>query len=277
MSGILDAITAAGQLFGGYGVVTLGPVQLTGSMLPASISIGGSQALTVHKLPGGTRIIDAMGQDDSTIGWSALLDTAEASTTARLLDKVRRSGTAITLAWDVYSYQVILSKFTCETRLVPPMKYSLELTVVNDSTLVTGITPTSLALQLAGDLTTGNVLGALSTVSQGLVGNTVGTAQTAAAATGATTYGTGSYNAAVGAVASAQTAITGAVTYANGVLAPLGTNIGAVSAAAPAALDVAGLAGQFTQAVTAAGDLANLSAAQGYVARAGQNLGRASA
>ena len=79
MSDILSAIQAAGQLFAGYGTVTLGPVQLSGMALPTMLPIGGKQTLKIHKLPGGQRVIDVMGQDDSPISWSGIFDGADAS------------------------------------------------------------------------------------------------------------------------------------------------------------------------------------------------------
>jgi hypothetical protein len=134
-----------------------------------------------------------------------------------------------------------------------------------------------MALQVVGDLTSGNPLGALSAVSEGIVGTSVGTAQTAAGAPNATVLGSADYVAAVGAVNTAAGAIKSAVTGANTLLAPLGTSLGAISAAAPAALDTIGMAGQFSTSIQAVGDLANLTACQGYVQRAQQNLANAGA
>jgi hypothetical protein len=276
MSGVLSAIKAAGQLFGGYGTVTLGPVKFTGLGLPESLPIGGSQALTVHKLPGGARIVDAMGQDDADISWSFILDQQDASTTARTLDKLRRSGTVITLAWDVFSYQVVVKEFRCDTRFVPPMKCQITCLVVQDNTLVSGTTLTSMALQVVQDISTGNVVGALGAVSQGIVAGPLASAASAVGATGATTFASSAYNAAVGAVNTAAGAISDATTAANGLLAPLGVSLGSISQAAGTGLSALGVAGQLSDAVSAAGDLANLSVMQGYVGRTVQNLAKAS-
>jgi hypothetical protein len=277
MSGILSAIEAAGQAFAGYGSVTLGPVKLTGMAAPPNIPIGGRQAMTVHKLPGGARVIDATGQDDADIKWSGVLDTQDASTIARTLDKLRRSGSAVTLAWDVFSYQVVVSEFTCGTKFVPPMHYSIKMMVVKDNTLASGVTPIALALQVGEDLKTGNYFGALSAAGQGVVGTSVSGALSAISGPASSILGSANYQTAVNAITSASGAVQNAITQANGVLGPLGTTIGALSAAAPAALDTVGLAGKFGNAISAAGDLAGLSACAGYVSRAAQNLAGASA
>ena len=279
MSGsqITAAIAAAGQLFAGYGVVTLGPVQLSGMALPSMLPIGGGQTLTVHKLPGGERVIDVMGQDDDDIDWSGIFDGADASTSARTLDKLRRSGTVIALAWDVYSYQVIVKKFRCETRLVPPMNYSITCQVVQDNTLVSGITPVSMIEQVTADLSTGNPVAALGAVSQGIVGSSVSNASVAAGAPDAGALGSSDYNSLVSSVNNAATQIQSAATEADQTLAPYGVSLGTLSEVAPAALDTLGFGKMIQNAAGSCGDIANLSLASGYVSRAQVNLIGASA
>ena len=43
--------------------LTLGPVAFAGFELPSSITLGGHQRLAIHRLPGGIRIIDALGPE----------------------------------------------------------------------------------------------------------------------------------------------------------------------------------------------------------------------
>ena len=277
MTNILSAIEALGQAFAGYGTVTLGPVRLSGMEIPASIPIGGKHALTTHRLPGGARVIDAMGQDDDDIYWSGKLDQQNPSIAARTLDKLRRSGAVVTLAWDVFSYQVVVSEFTCPMRLIPPLDYRIRLTVLADNTLVTGITAVSMAMQVVEDLKSGNPIGALSSVSAGIVGPSVTNASSAVGTSGATTLGSQAYNTAVSAVNTASGAIRSAVSAVNATLAPLGTSLGALATAAPTALDTVSMSSQITTAISSAGDLANLTASAGYVSRAQQNLAAASA
>ncbi len=275
-SNILSAITAAGQLFAGYGTVTLGPVLFSGMSLPRSIAIGGEQLMSVQKLPGGARIIDVMAQDDDDIGWSGCLDGQFATEIARTLDKIRRSGQAVTLAWDVFSYQVVVCRFSCQIRHAP-MPYRISCTVIADNTLVTGTTATSMALQLAADLSNANPLAALGAVSQGIIGPSVANAGVAAAATNATTVGSSAYVNAVGAVNIAAGALQQASATVDASLAPLGASLFSLTQAASTGLDTHGFSTSINDALVACGDAANLSAAQGYLIRAQQNLGRASA
>jgi hypothetical protein len=274
--GILSAIGAAGALFAGYGSVTLGPVQFSGLGKPKSMPIGGKQQLVNHKLPGGGRQINAMGPDDNDISWSGYLDGQSASANARALDRLRQSGQAVTLAWDVFSYQVLVSDFTCETQHIP-MPYRVTCTVISDNSQTTGTSLTSLALQVVADVQDGNPIAALGAVSQGTIGNTLGVAATAVGAPGATTLASSAYNTAVGAVNTAATAISTATKTVNATLAPLGVSLASLSAAAPAALDVVGMSGKITQAAAACGDLAQLTASAAYIGRASANLQRASA
>jgi hypothetical protein len=275
-SDVLSAITAAGQLFAGYGTVTLGPVQFSGMSLPISMPIGGEQLMSVQKLPGGARIIDVMAQDDDDIGWAGYLDGQFATEIAQTLDKIRRSGQAVTLAWDVFSYQVVVCRFSCQIRHTP-MPYRICCTVIADNTLVTGTTAVSMALQVTADLQDGNPVAALGAVSQSIVGSTVANAGIAASATNATTVGSAAYAAAVGAVNTAASALQMASSTADATLAPLGVSLQSLTQAATTGLDTLGFSSDVSNALAACGDAANLSAAQGYVIRAQQNLARASA
>ena len=275
-SDILSAIVATGQLFAGYGTVTLGPVQFSGMSLPTSIPIGGGQLMSVQKLPGGARIIDVMAQDDDDIGWAGYLDGQFATEIARVLDKIRRSGQAVTLAWDVFSYQVIVCRFSCQIRHTP-MPYKILCTVISDNTLVAGTTAVNMTLQVAGDLLVGNPVGALGPVSRGFIGSSVADAEAAASAPNATTVGSAAYTAAVSSMNVAATSLQTATMATDATLAPLGTSLSSLTGAASTGLDTFGFSSNFNEALAACSDAANLSAAQGYVIRAQQNMLRASA
>jgi len=275
-SDILSAIAATGQLFAGYGTVTLGPVQFSGMSLPASIPIGGGQLMSVQKLPGGARIIDVMAQDDDDIGWAGYLDGQFATETARVLDKIRRSGQAVTLAWDVFSYQVLVCKFSCQIRHTP-MPYRICCTVIADNTLVAGTTAVNMVLQVTADLSDGNPMATLGAVSQGIVGSSIANAGAAVSATNATTVGSVAYTAAVSAVNVAATSLQAATMMTDDTLAPLGAYLSSLTRAASTGLDIFGFSSSLNNALEACGDAANLSAAQGYIIRAQQNLLRASA
>lgn len=278
MSGfILGAVQAAGQLFGGYGSVTIGPVRLTGLELPASMPVGGQQSLSVKQLPGGARQIDAMGPNYRELKWSGMIDSQDASQRVKLLNNICISGEQVILAWGVFSYTVIVSEFLADTKVVGLIPYSITCTVIKDNSSPQGQTLTSLASQVVADVSNGNVVGALSAVSAGVVSGPLSTATSAVGAAKATTVGSGAYAEAVSAVNTAAGAINTAIGDVNTTLAPLGVNLGSLSQAAGTALNTAGVAGQITQAVSACGDLANLSTAAAYIGRTAKNLANASA
>jgi hypothetical protein len=76
----------------------LGPVVFQGFEIPERLTLGGEQSLVIHRLPGGARVVDAMGADDTDISWSGLLTGPDALERARVLDSLRITGAALLLA-----------------------------------------------------------------------------------------------------------------------------------------------------------------------------------
>ncbi len=88
--------------------LVIGALTLQGYEVPSRITIGGAQAVTIHKLPGGGRIIDAMGADDGSIAWRGLFVGPGAAQRARSLDVMRIQGTPQTLSFGDYTFNVIV-------------------------------------------------------------------------------------------------------------------------------------------------------------------------
>ncbi|HVE21840.1 MAG TPA: hypothetical protein VNC39_07685 [Acidocella sp.] len=273
---VLSAVQAAGQMFGGYGILTIGPMQLTGMELPDSMPVGGKQMIGVSTMVGGGLCLDAMGPVENSISWRGQFTGPNRTVRARLLDSIRKSGSVVTLAWDVFSYQVIVAEFAADTRSVDPVPYKITCIVLEDNSSPTGNTLTSLVSQVVADVSSGNVVGALSSLSAG-VATPITTASTSVAQPGATTLGTAAYDGAVGAVNAASGAINAAAGAANGLLGQFGTNLLGVSQAATTAASIPAVAAVINGAAGAAGDAANLRVAGGYFGRAATNLLNASA
>ena len=53
--------------------LTLGGISFDGFSTPHAMGAGGKQAMVVHKLPGGRRVIDTLGPDEDNITWSGEL------------------------------------------------------------------------------------------------------------------------------------------------------------------------------------------------------------
>ena len=215
----------------------LGPVAFEGFELPPQISFGGRQRLVVHTLPGGVRVIDAMGRDDADISWSGAFAGADAADRARLLDLLRAEGGTLSLAWDAFCYLVVIDTFEAEYQHVNWIPYRIACKVIADQTQPPINAIASLATSLVSDLTA--------------AASGVDVTAALAAVSGALSPGSAAFAAAVASVTSVQAQITGGI------------------ASAGASLMVAPDPGT---AATAAGSLATLADANGYVGRALVNL-----
>ena len=110
--------------------LTLGGVLFTGFEVPEHVNFGGSHALHTHKLPGGQRVIDAMGQDDDAIAWQGRFRGGLASFRARSLDAMRIAGKPVTLAWGGFRHTVVVGEFKAEYRQAYEIPYTISCIVV---------------------------------------------------------------------------------------------------------------------------------------------------
>ena len=85
--------------------------EFTAFEVPDVINFGGAQSLSVHKLPGGSRIIDSMGRDDAPLEWSGVFTGKNALTRARFLDGYRVAGNIHTLTWGTFIYSVVIREY----------------------------------------------------------------------------------------------------------------------------------------------------------------------
>ncbi|MDR3736032.1 MAG: hypothetical protein P4L10_10915 [Acidobacteriaceae bacterium] len=152
MSGILSAIESAGQLFGGYGQVTLGPVQFSGVEVPESISLGGAQKLITFEKPGGQRTIQAMGRSDAPMSWAGYLEGPNAESRMQLLDSLRQSGAVIQLAFGQSSFKVVVDSFLASYKRSNWIPYRITVTVLQDNAASLASSPPSLLDSLNSDL-----------------------------------------------------------------------------------------------------------------------------
>jgi hypothetical protein len=216
--------------------LTLGPVAFAGFELPSSITVGGRQRLAVHRLPGGLRVIDALGPDPADINFSGIFTGPDAAERARLLDALRVAGEALPLTWDAFIYNVIIENFEADYRSPWWVPYRLSCTVLRDEAASLTTALVELVPTLTADLLS--------------AGSFASTASAAVRASGATTVGT-----AANVTARASLGAT---------LASIDTQI-AFNTAALQSSDL-------SATISAAGLLAQLTAARAYTARAARNL-----
>jgi hypothetical protein len=100
---------------------------------PAAMPAGGRQAMVVHKLPGGARVIDTLGPDDADIAWNGFFFSADAYTNVLALDAMRTAGQVVPLTWGGQYRSVIISDFQYLVRRMPNwVAYSISCTVVQN-------------------------------------------------------------------------------------------------------------------------------------------------
>ena len=221
--------------------LTLGPVAFAGFELPSSITVGGRQRLAIHRLPGGVRIIDALGPDPADINFSGIFTGPDAADRARLLDALRVAGEALPLAWDAFTYTVVVENFEADYRSPWWIPYRLSCTVLRDEAAALVTSAVEVAPTLSSDLLA--------------AGSFATAAATADAAPGAPTAGPPAKDA-------PGLSLAGTLSLMDSQIATATTGLNASSLAAT---------------VSSAGLLAQLTAARAYTARAARNLSSASA
>lgn len=92
--------------------VRLGDFAFERFEVPELIPFGGEQMLNTHQLPGGGKVVDAMGAIERDIAWSGLFQGERALARAEQLDAMRAAGRALKLTWHEKSYTVVIA--ACE-------------------------------------------------------------------------------------------------------------------------------------------------------------------
>lgn len=240
-------------------VLVLGPVAFADFEIPERIRFGGMQRLAVHQLPGGGRVIDALGRDDCEICWSGAFTGEDATARARLVDALRVQGGPLPLTWDVFFYSVAIAEFTadyCKNWWIP---YRITCTVLRDEAEAIIAAAAGLATDVVSDI-------GIAAGLAGGVGVDLSGAQTALTTANAVVPGTAAY-------AAAQTALQGSQSQIGRGIDAADLQAGAIAAGLPATTPpaAAGIAA-VTGAADALGRLGTLTAAKGYVGRSLVNL-----
>jgi hypothetical protein len=109
----------------------LGSIIFTDYTIPETINFGGRQAMTVHKLIGGARVIDAMGPDDEDITWTGRFQGSRASILANQLDVLRASGAEVPLFFAGRFYMVVVAEARLNFQRAYQIPYSVTCTPVS--------------------------------------------------------------------------------------------------------------------------------------------------
>src|SRR6516225_3750884 len=103
----------------GLDQLTLGGFVFSGFSPPDLLPLGGHQAMTIHKLPGGARVIDTLGRDDDDISWRGTFFQNDAINVCVQLDAMRKAGSLIPFIAAGQSRQVVISHFLYSIRRYP--------------------------------------------------------------------------------------------------------------------------------------------------------------
>jgi hypothetical protein len=244
----------------GSTTLLLGPVVFQDFEVPGGINFGGTQRLAIHRLPGGVRVIDALGRDDADISFSGIFSGDNATLRARLLDEMRAEGLLLPLPWDVFYYSVIISSFKadyCTSNWIP---YTVTCSVLQDEASALVETALSLGASVLSDIG--------SAVSQALSGGVdLSSLSSLLADPSSSVRDTAAYNAAQSGLVAAQSTLTGSVAAAQAALPST-----ALTSPGTASDGVSALTG----ALGASQQLGQLSVAQAFLGRASTNLLNAS-
>jgi hypothetical protein len=113
--------------------LALGDIVFSDFEIPEHFVVGGKQKLVIHSLPGGGRVVDAMGADDAPIRWSGVFSGQQAAERVRMLERLRRSGARLILAWDAWRYMVVVQTFEAEVSSNWWIPYNIQLCVISDA------------------------------------------------------------------------------------------------------------------------------------------------
>jgi len=121
---------------------------------PTRMPFGGQQSMIVHKLPGGTRVIDTLGPDEDDITWSGFFYAADALRQCQQLDAMRAAGQVVTLTFGGMSRRVVVKRFKPNIRRYPNwVEYEITCTV-SDLPSYSASAPVSIGFLVSADLAT---------------------------------------------------------------------------------------------------------------------------
>ncbi|MCE2563663.1 hypothetical protein [Komagataeibacter sp. FNDCF1] len=179
---LMNAETAIGSIgrLWASAPVTIGGLTLTGMEVPQFIRDGGTQQVAVHRLPGGNKIVDAVGNDPDRLELSGTFVGPTALARARALKQMRIAGLPVAFSGAGLSLMVRIVQYAYDYRqkgVVIPYRLVLEQPALAPAagTLASGLSAlvgTDAASALSGitaaisDVSTiaDNITGQLSTV-----------------------------------------------------------------------------------------------------------------
>jgi hypothetical protein len=117
-------------------VLSIAGITFDGFSTPAAMGAGGKQAMVIHKLPGGGRIIDTLGPDEDNISWNGEFFSNDAYDKVLALDGVRAAGFPVPLLFGGQFRSVIIDSFSYKVRRLPMwVEYQISCVVYQNPSL----------------------------------------------------------------------------------------------------------------------------------------------
>ena len=101
--------------------LVLGGIVFDDWSTPSRMPFGGAQAMAVHKLPGGSRVVDTLGPDESDIRFTGVMYDDNAYGVSETLDALRLSGTQVPLIFAGRFYQVLVAHVKVDIKRFPQL------------------------------------------------------------------------------------------------------------------------------------------------------------
>lgn len=257
-----DATSVASGLatlaFGAAGPVVLGAFAFQDFEVPETVQLPVRQAVEIHRLIGGERVLDAMGPDYGDIAWEGVMLGAGCETRAQELKALVDAAQAVTLTWGSWSFTV-LARALLLREGYQRIGYALRCAIIRDDSTVPTDTMTSLGMSLIQDMdaAVGGGGGALSSV--------LATAQTALQSLQPIQPGSTKVASALAVVSATQQVTQTSAAGSSAQLGVIGGRAARLSTPVASMADISG-------AVTQTGQLAQASIAYAYLGRMAANL-----
>lgn len=108
-------------------VLMLGGFIFEGFAAPEKLPGGGRQHIIAHRMPGGDRVVDAMGPDDRNRDFTGTFWADDALGQALTLDAMRRSGTPLPYSNGIEARTVVIEEFDFVVRSATCIEYAISL------------------------------------------------------------------------------------------------------------------------------------------------------
>lgn len=113
--------------------LVLGNIVFDEWMTPEAMPFGGEQAMKVHKLAGGRRVLDILGPDEMDICFRGIIWANNAAGTAATLNAMRIAGDVVALTFGGNFYQVVVKRCILVIRRFPQWYiYDIECVVASN-------------------------------------------------------------------------------------------------------------------------------------------------